>query len=204
MASVLVGLCGGLAYAQVTTATVSGVVTDTSGGVLPGATVALTNETTAAALSAVSNERGEFTIAFVPVGRYSLTVALSGFADYMRKDMSLSAAQSVNLTIPLGMSGVTDTVTVSGATPLVNRANAQQQAVVSDQQLRELPIGSRDWSDTVGLDTSIVKGDAGQAVRSVRRIARRAAAALAPLLLRSLRGRGVRAGHGDTWHRPNA
>jgi hypothetical protein len=161
MAFVLVTLCRGLAYAQVTTATVSGVVTDPSGGVLPGATVTLTSETTAVAFSTVSNERGEFTIAFVPVGSYSVEVALSGFADYTREGMSLSAAQSVNLTIPLGMSGVTDTVTVSGATPLVNRTNAQQQALVSDQQLRELPLGSRDWSNSVGLDTSVVKGGQG-------------------------------------------
>lgn len=156
LALALLALCGGLAHAQVTTATIYGQVTDSTGGLLPGADVTLTNEGTAAVTTAVSNERGEFTMTFVPVGRYTLKVSLSGFADAVQSGLALSAAQSVRLPIALGVSGMTDTVTVEAAAPLINRANAQQQAVVGSQQLRELPLSQRSWAKTVELDSSAV------------------------------------------------
>ncbi|MPZ19719.1 MAG: PEGA domain-containing protein [Luteitalea sp.] len=147
--------CGAGADAQVTTATVYGRVTDATGGVVPGANVTLTNETTAAAWTEVTSEEGEVTINFVPVGRYTLRVALEGFAEHVQ-DLELSAGQTVRLAISLAVGELTDAVNVTAATPLINRANAQLQDVVSDEQLVELPVGRRDWSQLLELDSSVV------------------------------------------------
>jgi hypothetical protein len=174
-----------LAGAQVTTATVSGLVTDTTAAVLPGATVTLTNDDTAGTTTGVTNERGEFTLPFVPVGRYTLTVALSGFTDYAQRDLALSAAQSVRLTVALSVSGQTETVTVAGGATLINRANGQQQAIVRDQQLREPPLAKRSWAQTVEPDTSAVQNgtdwprpDKGYAAWSPASIATSAASSI--------------------------
>ncbi|MPY90425.1 MAG: hypothetical protein GEU99_21200 [Luteitalea sp.] len=146
---------GAGADAQVTTATVYGRVTDATDAVLPGANVTLTNETTAAVWSAVTNEQGELTINFVPVGRYTLRVALEGFAEHLQH-LELSAGQTVRSSISLAVGELTDAASVTAATPLINRANAQHQDVVASEQLVELPVGSRDWSELLELDSSIV------------------------------------------------
>lgn len=65
--------------AQVTTATFYGIVNDSSGAVIPGAEVTLTNENTNAAISAVTDELGEFALKFIAVGRYTLKISLPGF-----------------------------------------------------------------------------------------------------------------------------
>jgi outer membrane receptor protein involved in Fe transport len=150
------------ARAQVTTATVYGLVTDNTDAVLPGADATLTNESTAAVVTAVSNERGEFTLTFVPVGVYTLKVTLSGFGDYQQQHLALSAGQAVRLTTPLAVSGQTDTISVTAEAPLINRANAQQQQTLSgDQQLRELPLSGRDWSKAVSLDNGVTTAGNG-------------------------------------------
>jgi outer membrane receptor protein involved in Fe transport len=149
-------LWSGLAQAQVTTATVGGLVTDDTGAVLPGATIALTHQETGTVLTAVTNERGEFTLSFVPIGRYTLAVTLTGFGDHRQTGFQLSAGQSVRLPIALRVGGVADVVNVSAAAPLINRANAQQQEIVRAQQLVELPLGQRNWARALELDTSAV------------------------------------------------
>ena len=155
MALLATWLGAATARAQVTTATVYGLVTDNTEAVLPGADVTLTNEATGAVMSAVSNDRGEFTLTFVPVGRYTLKVSLSGFGDYEQRGLALAAGQVTRLTAGLGVSGVTDTVSVTADAPLVNGANAQQQGIVGSGQLRELPLANRDWSRTVALDPGV-------------------------------------------------
>lgn len=153
--ALLAWLGAATANAQVTTATVYGLVTDNTDAVLPGASVTMTNEATGAVLEANSNERGEFTLTFVPVGRYTLKVSLAGFGDYEQKGLALAAGQVTRLTAGLGVSGVTDTVSVTADAPLINGANAQQQNTVSNTQLRELPLANRDWSRTVALDPGV-------------------------------------------------
>src|SRR2546426_10184429 len=87
--------------AQRTTATFAGIVQDSTGAVLPGVEASLINEGTSAALQAVTNERGEFLIDFVPTGSYTLKLALPGFRAYESRGIPLGAAQSVRRTYTL-------------------------------------------------------------------------------------------------------
>jgi hypothetical protein len=140
--------------AQVTTATVYGLVTDATGAVLPGTGVTLTDESTAAVFTGVTNARGEVAFPFLPVGQYTLTADLSGFTRHEQRGLALSAGQTLRLAIPLSVAGLTDTVRVT-AGALINRANPQQQTVIGDEQLRELPLANRDWTRAIELDTAM-------------------------------------------------
>src|SRR3954471_24058078 len=76
--------------AQVTTATLYGIVTDPSGATVPGANVTITNEQTNAAQNATTNQEGEFTFNFLQVGRYSLLISAAGFKEQTQQGVELS------------------------------------------------------------------------------------------------------------------
>src|SRR3954469_21488422 len=115
-------VCGLLALcldvrAQVTTATLYGTVLDPAGAVIPVARVQATNMQTSVSVSGAANENGNFTIPFVPIGAYTVTVQASGFKIYEAKNIELSAGEKVNLNISLQIGGTTETVEVSAQAP---------------------------------------------------------------------------------------
>src|ERR671913_1387181 len=77
VAVVMLLACANVAYAQ--TASLSGVVTDSAGGVVPGATVSVVNDTTKETLDGVTNAQGAFSFPALPIGTYTVTVSLTGF-----------------------------------------------------------------------------------------------------------------------------
>ena len=85
------------APAQVTTAEVLGVVTDASGGVLPGVTLTATNVGTGFTRSAVSNEKGRYALLSLPLGAYKFTATIGGFSTVVREGVTLTLGQSAAL-----------------------------------------------------------------------------------------------------------
>jgi len=123
---ILVGVAP--AAAQRTTATLAGLVVDTSGGALPGATIELVNDETAVPEQPqVSGATGEFVFNYVPVGKYTLTISLSGFKTYKSTGVQLSAAQNVRQRYQLEVGGIEENITVSGESPLVNALSPEQR-----------------------------------------------------------------------------
>ena len=90
-----------VAHAQIRSATLTGTVTDPQQGVVPGATVVVTNEGTNASLQLVTNEAGLFTAPLLPAGTYSLTVTLSGFSPFKRSGIILNATETVRVPVEL-------------------------------------------------------------------------------------------------------
>jgi hypothetical protein len=130
-----------VALAQGTsTAAIAGVVKDPSGGILPGVTV----EATSPALiekvrSAVTNERGEYRLPELPPGAYTVTFTLPGFATLKREGLELRTNFTAQVDADLTVSNLQETITVSGATPLVDVQSATQQRTVSREQLDTVP-----------------------------------------------------------------
>src|SRR4029077_8638818 len=89
------------ARAQVITATLYGVVHDSTGGILPGATVVVTHQGTTLTRETVSNERGEFALPALPAGPYAIKIELSGFKTYNSQGLALGAGQTVRQTYVL-------------------------------------------------------------------------------------------------------
>src|SRR5262252_3470083 len=130
-------------FAQEFRATVKGQVVDPSRAAVPGATVAVQNQDTNEIATAVTNSEGAYTIPFLRPGMYTLTVELSGFQKYVRKDMRLEVGQSAVVNIQLAMGGVAEQMTVSAESPLLEAGKADRGTVIDSHRIEELPLQSR-------------------------------------------------------------
>lgn len=162
--SLLLLALGAVAWSQVTTATFYGIVNDSSGAVVPGATVTLTHQDTNASATRTSDAAGEFAFDFLRVGTYRLRIEAPGFKRYEQTGIDLVAGQQVRQTYVLQIGAVTETVQVEATTPLVNTVSAEQQQTFETLKVTELPLGRRNISSIVRLASGVDMG----ANRSVR------------------------------------
>jgi hypothetical protein len=132
-----------LARAQEFRATVKGQVIDESKAAIPGATVTMLNQETNETASAVSNAEGNYTVPFLRPGLYTLTVELSGFQKYLRKDMRLEVGQTAQVTVQMSVAGVTEQMTVTAESPLLETGKADRGTVIDAHRIAELPLQSR-------------------------------------------------------------
>ncbi len=122
-----------------------GTVRDATGGVLPGATLVLTNIETGVERTSVTNEIGRYRIPAVPAGAYTLKVSLDGFATMQREGLLLEVGQVLRVDITLPPAGVSQEVTVTAAAPIVEQGRTQTGAVVSRAEIENLPSNGRDF-----------------------------------------------------------
>jgi outer membrane receptor protein involved in Fe transport len=143
-------------FAQSSNGSISGVVTDNTGGLVPGVTVTATNDATAATRSAVSNERGQYAIALLPPGTYTVTSELSGFQPLKlgRVVVNVGTDVALNLTMRVGAS---ETMTVTAAAPLVETSRSQVSTVVNEKAIENLPTNGRNFIDFVLTTPGVVK-----------------------------------------------
>jgi len=145
-------VANGTAWAQ---ATIAGLVTDTSGAVLPGVTVeASSPELIERARSAVTDGAGRYRIEALRPGTYSVTFTLPGFATVVREGLIVSGAAVVAADAQMRVGGVQETVTVRGESPVVDVRSAQREIALSNETLRELP-SVRSYSYLVNLAPGI-------------------------------------------------
>jgi hypothetical protein len=107
------------AAAQIPTATVLGTIGDSTGGALPGATIVARNVETGLVRTTVTDALGAYRLPALPVGVYSLSVELAGFGRQERAGLRLSVGQQAVLNFVLGVDALSETVTVTGAAPLL-------------------------------------------------------------------------------------
>src|SRR5215471_19428123 len=143
LAVVIVYITAALATAQEFRATVKGQVTDPSKAAVPGATVEVVNQDTNETASAVSNAEGNYALPFLRPGLYTLTVELSGFQKYVRKDMRLEVSQQALVNVQLTVAGVAEEMTVTAESPLLDTSKADRGTVIDSHRIAELPLQSR-------------------------------------------------------------
>jgi hypothetical protein len=159
LALLLVPLTTSAAFAQTFTGGLRGVVSDAN-GVIPGVSVTLLNEETGAAREAISNEQGQYNFAAVPPGNYTVTAELTGFRRFESKGIRVAAQQFVTLDVRLEVGQLQETITVTGAAPLIDTSNATGGGVISTEQLSTLPSGGRSaFLFAVTLPTVVASGD---------------------------------------------
>jgi carboxypeptidase family protein len=139
--SVLTFLCLALlpavAYAQ---ASITGVVKDTSGAVLPGVTVEASSPVLIEkSRSAVSDGTGRFTIPDLRPGKYRVSFTLQGFKTVVREDLELVGSSVVTANADLAVGTVEETITVSGATPTVDLASTTRQVSITQEIISSIP-----------------------------------------------------------------
>lgn len=131
--------------ARMTGADLGGVVTDESGGVLPGATVTVTNVATNLSRSVVSAASGRYVVPALPPGTYTIKVELSGFATNTRSGVVLALGQGVTIDVTLAVGGTREDVSVTADVPLVQVGRTELSAVVNQRFIDNLPINGRDF-----------------------------------------------------------
>lgn len=136
----------GAAFAQTTTATMQGTVTDDQGGVLPGATATISNVETGFTRSTTTDERGFFRLPGLPPGTYSLRIELSAFASYVRENFGLTIGQEANIPVVLKIAGLQEQVVITGESPLVETTKSTIGTTISRQQLDSLPLAGRNFT----------------------------------------------------------
>jgi hypothetical protein len=145
----------GLAGAQTTLGSVAGTVLDQSGGVLPGATITLTNAGTAQVMTAVSGEAGAFLFPQVPVGTYKVTVSLEGFKAAEFTDVNVAVGQQYSLTAKLAIGAQTEVVTVTAGASLVSTTTPEVTSTVVQRQVLDIPLSNRDLTNLINLQAGV-------------------------------------------------
>ena len=141
------------AFAQ---ASIAGSTRDTSGAAVPGVTV----EATSPALiekvrTAVSDDRGIFRIVNLPPGTYAVTFALSGFNQVKRDGIELTGSFTAQVDAVMAVGGLTETVTVTGASPIVDVQSIRRQTTITNDVLTAIPT-ARSWAASALLIPGIV------------------------------------------------
>ena len=130
-----------MATAQGTTSRVSGTVTDTTGGLIPGATVTLANDSTGVSFNTVTNEAGTYAFEAVQVGRYTLTVELQGFKKFVSTDNPVAIGEPSIINVKLEAGGLTETVEVTASSQVVQTTTSGNLGTTFDQRtIESLPI----------------------------------------------------------------
>jgi hypothetical protein len=145
----LIAFTGAPAFAQ--TSSLSGVVSDSAGGVVPGATVTVLNTATKESLEAVTNSSGQFSFPALPIGTYTVTVSLAGFKTFVANDVRLLSNQPGNINATLAVGDLTEKVEVKAGSELVQTQSATVTSSLSVEQLSELPLVSRNALYAVAL-----------------------------------------------------
>jgi hypothetical protein len=138
-------------FAQVTTATLYGIVRDQSGSILPGATVTATHEGTATTRTTVTSSTGEFTLTALPAGSYALKIELQGFKTQVSQGIQLGSGQTARQVFELELGTVAENITVEGVAPLVKTASSEQMETLGTLQVRELPLSRRNITGLLRL-----------------------------------------------------
>jgi hypothetical protein len=145
----LVASWPGVLRAQDFTGSVVGTVTDSSGGVLPGVTVTISGVTIQGDRVTVTDESGVYRVINLPPGTYSVAYGVEGFAKLIREGIIVGVGRAVTLNIEMQLATLSDAVTVSGESPVVDIQNANLGVNFDQQLLENTPIGARNIGSVI-------------------------------------------------------
>ncbi|MBK7930960.1 MAG: carboxypeptidase regulatory-like domain-containing protein [Bryobacterales bacterium] len=133
------------AYAQSDTATITGIVTDTTGASVPGASIEAANTATGLKYRGSSNETGAYTLAAVPIGVYDLSIAAQGFQTVQRPAIRLSAGDRARIDAELQLGSFSQAVRVLAETPLLQSESANLNQVIENTTITQMPLNGRNY-----------------------------------------------------------
>ena len=145
------GLLAGARAQTSTVGSISGAVRDPQGAAVPNAEVVIEEETTGQKRTVRTGDDGTYSAESVPVGRYSVSAAPSGFKRTVATGVEVHVAERVVVDIALQVGAVSETVTVTGAAQLVETESGRVSSLVSEKQVTELPLNGRNYAALVTL-----------------------------------------------------
>jgi hypothetical protein len=158
----VIGLLAGClpAWSQSTTARIEGLVRDDSGAIVPGVTVTATNTGTNFSRSAVTDSDGNYTLTPLPTGSYVVRAELSGFQPTStRATLKVNDVARLDFSIKVG--ALTDVVEVVGVAPLIDKSTSSIGTVIDSQQVTNLPLNGRNFTQLATLSPGVNRGVPG-------------------------------------------
>ena len=135
------------AFGQATTGEITGRIEDSDGAVVPGATVTALNTANGFSRSTTSGGTGDYTLALLPPGSYTVSAELSGFRRAVRENVVVAVGSRPTITLRLTVGALTESVTVSGAAPLVQTTRSDLGGVVTSRDISSLPTLNRTFAN---------------------------------------------------------
>ncbi len=152
---VITSVCPSLAQ---TFGVITGEVHDTSGAVIAGAAVGVTNQATGATRNAVTNEVGSYSFPSLPPGIYDLKVSTSGFQTITHPGVELQVQQTARVDFTMELGQQTQVVEVTGGAPLVTTEDATIGTVIENRRIVDLPLNGRNFLSLVSLAPNVTSG----------------------------------------------
>ncbi len=164
--AVVIGVLAGpqvaLAQSNISTGQILGETNDAAGGVLPGVTVQATNVDTGLSRRAITNPDGSYRIDLLPPGTYEVRADLAGFKSEVKRGVTVALGSAVNMTFLLQASAIEEEIVVTAEAPVIETSNPSVSSSVSDQQIGNLPLQGRDFSDFAILAPGTSTADGSQ------------------------------------------
>ncbi|MGH9631031.1 MAG: carboxypeptidase-like regulatory domain-containing protein, partial [Bryobacteraceae bacterium] len=142
--------------AQTETATLSGIVTDPAGAVIPAAVTQAMHEATGITAQTVSNADGYYMLSGLRPGTYTLTVSAPAFKTLAQTGIVLQVNQAARLDVTLPLGATTEQITVSAETPLLETETSGRGAVIDERKIVELPLNGRDYNLLAQLSPGVL------------------------------------------------
>jgi carboxypeptidase family protein len=162
--------------AQAVTGTILGAITDSSGAVMPGVTVTLTNAGTGLVRAVTTDSNGEYTAPSLPTGRYAVRAELPGFKTVTMPDVDLGVDMRMRINVKLEIGAVEESVTVTGSSPLVQTSSSELGTTVAEEQIKTLPLNGRNFVNLTRTVPGVVRGIPGANIDGAGSLAWRASA----------------------------
>ncbi len=143
------------------TATLAGRVTDSSGAIIPGATIVVVNTATAAERPTVSNETGYYTVPLLQPGEYRVLVGQPGFKSISQSGVTLQVDQRAEINFVLEVGAVSEQVEVTADAAQLNTVEASQGQVIENRRIVDMPLNGRDYNQLALLSAGAVQPLAG-------------------------------------------
>jgi len=152
IATVVLALIAFTGYAQTFRGAINGAVTDPSGAIVPGATVAARDQATGLEHATVTTSGGQFAIQDLPVGAYKVTVTVTGFSTYVVDNVGVTAGAIYTLPVKLSLRQQSTTVIeVSAATLTLDTTTEIQTTLVTGTDLQQVPLNGRDFTQLIAV-----------------------------------------------------
>jgi hypothetical protein len=154
--SLLLLFLAGSASAQVSTASINGVIRDPTGAVVPGASIVLTNVDTSVARTSTANTAGAYGFVSVPPGNYTIESTAKGFSSQKLGPFLLAVGQAATFDFALTVGAETQVVNVQAAAAQLDVTNANLGTVIATKQVNDLPLNGRNFTALLALTPGVV------------------------------------------------
>lgn len=153
--AILVLWAGPVAKAQGTSAEIMGTVKDATGAVLPGASLTITHRGSGQERRLVTDARGNYVAASLPVGEYVIRAELANFKMQIREGIALQVGQQARVDLVMEVGDVSQQITVRESVPLLRTTNAEVSEVINNQRMVDLPLNGRQFVQLTLLSDNV-------------------------------------------------